>query len=148
LVRPPGPRRTVWFLGAIAIGQIVALGLQSHAQPRYIFVATSLLVVLGVAFVRAAFAANPRPRLALVLVALSWLGCAAALIPYTVPLARLRAPLLAAATTIRADAHGQPCIVVARVITQLAWYTGCETRLLRDPTQLDELPAGMRAYLA
>jgi hypothetical protein len=146
LVRPPGQRRGVWFLGAIALGQIVAIGLQSHAQPRYIFVATCLLVVLGVAFARRAV--RPRQRLALALVVLSWLGCAIAVIPYNVHLARLRAPLIAAASAIRADTHGRPCIVVARVVTQLAWYTGCETMLLRDPTRLDPLPDGALAYLA
>jgi hypothetical protein len=144
LVRPPGQRRTVWFLGVIALGQIVAIGLQSHAQPRYIFVATCLLVVLGVAIVGPARRARP----ALALVVLSWLGCAIAIIPYNVHLSRLRAPLLAAATAIRADAQAQPCIVVARVVTQLAWYTGCDTMLLRDPRRLDPLPEGVRAYLA
>jgi hypothetical protein len=146
LVRPPGARRSVWFLGAIAVGQIAAIGLQSHAQPRYIFVATCLLVLLGVAFVRRAL--PPRPRLALALVVLSWLGCAIAVVPYNVHLARLRAPLMTAANTIRADAQGQRCIVVARVVTQLAWYTGCDVMLLRDPTRLDPLPDGVRAYLA
>jgi hypothetical protein len=147
IVRPPGARRRVWFLAAIAVGQVVAIGLQSHAQPRYIFVATSLFVVLGVAFVRRATRARPRPRLALALVALSWLGCAVAIVPYNVHLARLRAPLVAAATAIQADARQEPCLVVARVVTQLAWYTRCDTMLLRDPTRLDELPPGTRAYL-
>jgi 4-amino-4-deoxy-L-arabinose transferase-like glycosyltransferase len=146
VVRPPPRVRATYFLGAIAIGQIVAIGLESHAQPRYIFVATTLLVVLGVAWLQRALL--PRPRAALALVAVSWLGCAVAVVPFDVHLARLRVPLMAAAETIRADAHGQPCIVVARVVTQLAWYTGCQTELLRDPRELAPIPPGVRGYIA
>ncbi|HTR52506.1 MAG TPA: glycosyltransferase family 39 protein [Kofleriaceae bacterium] len=144
--KPPVRARATWFLGAIAVGQIIAIGLQSHAQPRYIFVATSLLVVLGVSWLQRAL--MPRPRAALALVATSWLACAIAVIPFNVHLARLRAPLMAAAEAIHTDAAGRPCIVVAHVITQLAWYTGCETELVRDPDKLDLIPAGMRGYIA
>jgi hypothetical protein len=146
LVRPLPQRRATWFLGAIAVGQIVAIGLQSHAQPRYVFIATTLLVVIGVAAVRRAFA--PRPLAALALVVGSWLGCAIAVLPYNNFLARARRPLVAAASAIRTDAAGEPCTVIARVITQLAWYTECEPELLRDPTRLDAPPSGERAYVA
>jgi hypothetical protein len=147
IVRPaPGRRRATWYLGAIAVGQLVAIGLQSHAQPRYVFVATTLLVVLGVDLVRRTL--RPRPRAGLAVVVVSWVGCAAAVIPYNLHLTHLRAPLVAAAEAIRADAHGDPCLVVARVVTQLAWYTGCDTQLLRDPEILDLVPDGVRGYLA
>ena len=139
-------KRATYFLGAIALGQIIAIGLQSHAQPRYIFVAIALLVVLGVEFLRDR--AYPRPRAAFALVAASWLACAVAIIPYNRHLGDLRGPLLAAARTIRADAAGEPCTVYARVVTQLAWYTGCDTELVRDPTILEPMAANRRVYVA
>ena len=146
IVRPGPRRKATWLLGAVAVGQLVILGLASHGQPRYVFLATALLVVLGVELVRRAM--RPRPRAALALVVASWLGCAAAIVPYNHHLARLRRPLLAAASAIRGDAAGRPCRVVARVVTQLAWYTGCDTELLRDPARLAPVPADRAGYVA
>ncbi|MGE5181887.1 MAG: glycosyltransferase family 39 protein, partial [Acidobacteriota bacterium] len=53
-VRPPERWRGPVFLVAIAIGQVVVLGLHTFAQPRYIFVATILLVTCGLDAVRRA----------------------------------------------------------------------------------------------
>ena len=36
-------RRAPWYLAIVALGQLVALGLQSHGQSRYVFVAVVLL---------------------------------------------------------------------------------------------------------
>src|SRR6185503_12187704 len=47
-------RRAAWYLWLVAVAQLVAIGLQTHAQPRYIFIATALFVVLGVEVIRAA----------------------------------------------------------------------------------------------
>jgi hypothetical protein len=141
LVRPPAARRPTLFLGAIAVGQIVAIGIKSHAQPRYIFIATALLVVLGVELV--ARVLRPRRRLALGLVAGAWLGAAVAIVPFQLHLAYLRAPLRSAARAIADDAHGKSCAAICKVVTQLMWYTGCEGTLLRDPTRLpDQLRYG------
>src|SRR5258708_20815594 len=48
LVRLARPNRRILFAGTVALGQVILLGLQSHAQPRYVFVATVLLAILGV----------------------------------------------------------------------------------------------------
>ena len=141
LVRPPPSRRPALFLGAVAVGQIVAIGVKSHAQPRYIFIATVLLVVLGVELV--ARTLRPRRRLALGLVAGAWLGAAVAVVPFQLHLAYLRAPLRSAAAAIADDAHGRSCAAICKVVTQLMWYTGCEGVLLRDPATLrDQLRSG------
>ncbi len=134
LVRPsPAPRRRIaFFLGAVALGQIVALGIVSHASSRFIFVAIVLLVILGVdAFVRA----FPRGRVrgaALVIVAATWVGMAIAMVPIQRRIARDLAALTTSAAAIRADAAGRPCTVVARALPQLMWYSRCAGWKLGD----------------
>ena len=115
-------RKAPWFLAIIGVGQIVVLGIQSHAQPRYVYVATSLLIVLGVAALRPL----ARPAIALGLVTLAWLGSLIATLVLDHNLATTRAPILAAATTIRADAGPQPCVFVAGAVPQLQWYAHCD----------------------
>jgi hypothetical protein len=143
------PSRPALFLAAVAVGQLVAIGLQSHAQPRYVYVATALLVVLGVDAI-ARFATDrgfAGRRYALALVALAWLAIAIAVVPYARWLSRERGPLVAAAAAIRADAAGRPCIVDARVVTQLMWYSTCEGYLFKPETGLPPPPVGKREYL-
>jgi 4-amino-4-deoxy-L-arabinose transferase-like glycosyltransferase len=123
-------RRPPWLLAGVAIGQLLAIGIKSHAQPRYVFIAVALLVVLGVETVRAL----ARPRLALALVAAAWLGIAIGTIPYDRAIARSRGTITAAASAIRADHQDGhrpgPCVVIAGLVTQLMWYSRCQgTRL-------------------
>jgi len=134
LVRPPAHWRPTIFVAAVALGQLVAIGLQSHGQPRYVYFATALLVVLGVDAIRRAAIARPRlayPRVALAVVGAAWLGVAIALPAYRNRIADERGPVFAAGEAIRADAAGAPCLVIARVVPQLAWYSRCETILER-----------------
>jgi 4-amino-4-deoxy-L-arabinose transferase-like glycosyltransferase len=143
------PSRPAIFLAVVAVGQIVAIGLQSHAQPRYVYVATALLVVLGVDGV-ARFAEDRKlagRRFALALVALAWLGCAIAIVPYTRWLSRERGFIVAAAAAIRTDAAGRPCVANARVVTQLMWYTGCEGYLYKPETGLPPAPQNKLEYV-
>jgi hypothetical protein len=130
--RRKGPR----YLAVIAIGQIVALGLESHGQPRYVFVATALLVVLGVATLQRL----ARPRLALALVAMSWLGVAIAAPLYCRHLDDSRAPILDAAGVLRVASAGRPCVAVALIVPQLMWYSPCRvfaSGLVREPLPAD-----------
>jgi 4-amino-4-deoxy-L-arabinose transferase-like glycosyltransferase len=126
--------RAAWYLAIVALGQIVSLGIQSHGQPRYVFVATALLVVLGVEVLSRSRLA--RPRAALALVAASWLGVAIAAPIYYHHLDDARAPIVAAGDAIRATSAGRPCAVVALIVPQLMWHSGCEvyaSGLLLDP---------------
>ena len=85
-------RKAPWYLGLIAIAQLMSLGLQSHGQPRYVFVATALFVVLGVDRVsrldltrlarRMGVSAEDGVAIAAALVATSWLGVASAAVRY------------------------------------------------------------------
>jgi hypothetical protein len=125
-------RRTA-LLWTVAVLHIVALGLISHAQVRYIAYGLALLVVLGVDVLRRAIAARPaRLRTALgaaaaIAVAVSWLLVARAGLGRP---ARREAALrgtLDAARVIRADAAGAPCQLMGRAYTQLEWYSGCRS---------------------
>lgn len=144
LARLPADWRPRVFLAVVAIGQIVLLGVQSHAQPRYVYVAMVLLVLLGLDGL-ARFAPARLRAFSLPVVVTAWLGVAIAVPFYTRFLATARAPLTAAATAIRADAAGRPCLVVAKAVTQLMWYTGCREHLLRD---LAAVPPWSRAPIA
>ncbi|MBA3459181.1 MAG: glycosyltransferase family 39 protein [Deltaproteobacteria bacterium] len=137
LVRLPGEWRPRVFLGIVAIGQLVALGMQTHAQPRYVFCATLILVLLGIDALERFGPVRLRP-LALPLVIAAWLGVVVAVPFYTRFLSDARRPIAAAADAIRTDAAGRPCLVVAKAVTQLMWYSGCREHLLRD---FDRVPA-------
>lgn len=115
-------RRAPWLLGIVAIGQLVAIGLQSHATPRYVFIAVALLVVLGVATVRAYVPV----RIAIALVIAAWLGATIVTVVSNVRVTASRAPTVAAADVVRAD-RKTPCVILAPFVIQtLEWYTGCE----------------------
>jgi 4-amino-4-deoxy-L-arabinose transferase-like glycosyltransferase len=135
-------RKAAWYLAVIALGQIVSLGLQSHGQPRYVFVATALLVVLGVETL--AHHRLARPRAAFALVALSWLGVAIAAPIYYHHIDDARAPIVEAAQVIRAHGGDRPCIVVALIAPQLMWYSGCGVVLA--PLLVEPLPADRDRY--
>ena len=142
---PPRWRRSI-FLGIVAIGQVLAIGLQSHAQPRYIFVAIVLLVVLGVdALSRLA---PPKLRVAaLPLVVAAWIGVVVTVPFYSRFLSDARAPLITAATAVRTDAAGARCIIVAKVVTQLMWYTRCAEQRLTAPENLPPWPLKPKLYV-
>ena len=133
-------RRAPWYLAIVAIAQLVSLGLQSHGQPRYVFVATALLVVLGVdRLVQIA-----GTRLALGLVCTSWLGAAVAGVLYYRHLDDERAPIVAAANAIRAHTGDRPCTAVALIVPQLMWYSGCQ--VLASALLVGPLPADRTRY--
>jgi hypothetical protein len=141
-------RRAPWYLAIIAIAQLVSLGLQSHGQPRYVYVATALFVVLGVD--RVARLDWPRlarldwSRVALVLVCLAWLGAAIAVVLHDRYNDNERAPIREAARVIRAHTGDRPCAAVALIVPQLMWHSGCQvfaSGLLKGP-----LPADRNRY--
>lgn len=120
--------RPAWYLACVAFGQLLAIGIESHAQPRYVFVAVALLVVLGVEAARSL----ARPRAALAVVAAAWLGVAIAAIPRARMIARSRSTITAAAAAVRADHRDGPCAVIAGLVPQLLWYTRCPTTRVVD----------------
>ena len=128
------------YFVAIALGEIVALGLTTHAEGRYVLVASTLLAVLGVTAIL-----EHLGRAALALVAASWLSCAVMIgvSQHRVPVAeRVRG------AAIRADDAGRPCVVFARAIPQLMWYAGCEGRLIKPDGAPEHVPASRAWYAA
>jgi len=129
------------FLAIVAVGQVVALGIQSHGQPRYVFVAVALLVIVGVdTLARSRFA---RPRWALALVAASWLGVAICAPIYFRMRDDLFAQVVQAAAALRADSGGRPCAAFAVNVAQLQWYSGCTVNAVKFS---DSLPSDRVAY--
>jgi 4-amino-4-deoxy-L-arabinose transferase-like glycosyltransferase len=133
-------RKAPWYLAIIAVGQLVTLGLQSHGQPRYVFVATALLVVLGVAtLAQSRFA---RPRIALALVVASWLGVIVAAPIYYHHVHNTRAQIVHAGAVLRDASAGRPCVAVALIVPQLMWYSPCRVfivGLVEDPLPADHV---------
>ena len=144
LARRPARWRPQVFVVGLALAQLVSLGLESHAQPRYVFFATALLVIAGVDAIRRWHAARPgrlgtrAPALAAGCLALAWLGLAIGIVPYNRWLAGLRAPLFAAAATVRADDQGRSCAIAANVAPQLIWATRCQVVVAKTLPKLPE----------
>lgn len=120
-------------LRAIAVLQVIALGLTTFAQPRFVFLALVLLVIVGVATVRRWIASRPdRARRACTVAA-----AIAVVATWAISLVdgvRARDTRLATTTAlriashaIRADARGERCDVIGAATTQLEWYSGCRT---------------------
>ena len=111
------------YFVAIALGEIAALGLTTHAEGRYVLVASTLLAVLGLAAI-----VEHLGRAALALVAASWLSCAV-----MIGVSQHRVP---AAERVRGAANprrrrGAAVRLFARAIPQLMWYAGCGGGLLK-----------------
>jgi 4-amino-4-deoxy-L-arabinose transferase-like glycosyltransferase len=123
--------RKVLFLWLVAVGDIVGMGLATPAQPRYIFLGTTLLVVLGVDLVRRLVEGRP-PRvrravvaLAAVVIANSWLTVARQALRYPANTRDKLVNVFAAMDVTRRDAAGKPCWVINKHTTQIEWYGGC-----------------------
>lgn len=117
-------RRAPAYLALVALGQILAIGLQSHAQPRYVFVAVAILAVVGVGTLGALV---PRAswRLALGALAVAWLAGGWLVVRGNRHDTAHHAAFRAAGEAVRRDTGGRPCIVLATSLPQVLWYAGC-----------------------
>jgi 4-amino-4-deoxy-L-arabinose transferase-like glycosyltransferase len=123
------------MIWAIAVGDILVVGLTALAQSRYILLGITLLLILGVRELEhVAAARTPRARtwllaLAGIAIATSW----ALITSWAVRIDDKRRfdfrTTAAAVAVIKRDAAGRPCIVVGRRLTQLEWYSGCYAAL-------------------
>jgi hypothetical protein len=133
IVRPRDRRAVALWL--IAVVTVIALGLTTVAESRYVFLSQTILLVLGIDVVLRLLAARP-PRtrkvlgyVAAAVIAASWLGV---LIPSLRIADRRRHNwdgMLTAAAEVRRDAAGAHCRVVCRHTHQVEWYSGCEALL-------------------
>lgn len=119
------------LLWAIAIGDIVAIGLTALGQMRYILVGIVLLVMLGVEVIRALMEARAvRWRRAAAAVAGAALAAVSVLsvlsvVRHGTGRGRLMQDTMDTIALLRRDAAGRPCHFLAAAYTQLEWYTGC-----------------------
>ena len=118
--------RATLILWSVAITDIVALGLISHAQPRYIFFGLTLLVILGIEVIRRLIESRPPIVIAAATaVAVSWILVVRGQLRRDAYRLETTQAIRAAAAAIRTDAGGSPCFVVGDQFTQLEWYSGC-----------------------
>jgi hypothetical protein len=123
--------RRIVMLWVIAVADIIALGVTTVGQSRYIYLGLVLLLVIGIDATRRWIAARP----AAIRCALGWASAAALVASWLVVINSLyrteevvrahMAGSLEAITAIRGDARGASCSVLARHSTQLEWYSGC-----------------------
>lgn len=118
--------RIAVYLALVAVAQLVVLGLQSHAEARYVYVASSSLVLLGVDLLRRSALARPRAAMgALVIAGAAWALTALMSWPHFSRLDEDRAAIVATARAMRSHAAGEGCTAISRKAPQLVWYSGC-----------------------
>lgn len=138
----------------VAVASLVALGIVTHAQSRYVLLSIAILVALGVEQIRDWLAMLPAQigRAAGVVL----LG-ATVIVWLLMVRSQYRAPdvrrvgargTLTAAAVIRRDAGGAPCMVLGYHYTQLEWYSGCRAPLVMSEGEArGALARGERVYL-
>lgn len=137
--------RDRWRRFAVVIGaaDIVALGIETAAQARYVVLGLVLLVAVGVAEARDRLGRTRHRRtfgiVCGIVVGTSWLVALYAAFAIRERRITGMAPTIAAAMAIRADAHGARCEVIGRHFTQLEWYSGCRAVSTVSP--------GVRTYV-
>jgi 4-amino-4-deoxy-L-arabinose transferase-like glycosyltransferase len=124
-------RHALLLVTALAV--IVALGIKTFAEPRYVYFSTVLIIVLGAGELARVVESR---RVSFVLI-----GCAlAAAWIFQIAVSRHYRPAriknmhatLLAAQAIRDTSPGR-CFVLGRHQTQLEWYSGCTAILVLDP---------------
>jgi hypothetical protein len=151
-VRTRDRRRLLAWL--VAVLSLVALGIVTHAQPRYVTLSIAILVALGVEQIRNWIALLP-PRIGRTVAAIT----IAAMVIVCVLMVRTqlrsddrRRAVVRGSTTaaavIRRDAGGAACTVLGYHFTQLEWYSGCRAPLVMNPdAAVSALAAGDRVYI-
>jgi hypothetical protein len=120
--------RATLLLWIVAVTDIAALGVVSHAQARYIFFPLALLVILGVETIRILI--GERRVLAIgcaIAVVAAWVLVATGQVYRSAHRWETTATTRAAASAIAADASGVTCHVVGDAFAQLEHYSGCRS---------------------
>ncbi len=141
-------RLLVWL---VAVGTLVAMGFTTHAQPRYILITLALLTVLGTDQLRE-WISRVSPRIggaiALAALVIVWLMTARVQMRSAVHRDRTMRGTLLAASIIKRDDAGAPCVVIGYHFTQLEWYSGCQAPVLMDAGAVDVAEqTGQRVYV-
>ncbi|GAA0328529.1 glycosyltransferase [Streptomyces blastmyceticus] len=138
----PEDRRRA-FLGTASVLIIVALGLTSHGEPRFVYVPVVLLTVLGVqalAEYSGRWSATVLTGVA-AFAALSVLGTA-----QVVGQGAMRGPHLLSESTVpvaRELSAPGPCLVVSGYEPEMGWYSGCDAVTYAEYREA-EVPADVK----
>lgn len=142
IIRPRDRRAVMLWL--IGVGDIVAIGMTTYAQSRYIFLGLTLLLVLGTDVAYRWITTRP-PRLRKTLgyaavgaIAASWISVVV-LSSLTAARSERWQGMLSAAAVIKRDAAGARCQVAARNSTQIGWYSGCQAAIGVPDARGDEI---------
>jgi hypothetical protein len=132
--RSPLIRERFLFLLVPAVLQVVALGLLSHGEPRFVFFPLALVVVAGVmAIDRWVSEGNQRVTTptawGLAILLIGSLGISAGYVRRSVEnRARLNLPIQLAAHEVRFQAGSATCGVLTTVTPQTTYYSECASR--------------------
>jgi hypothetical protein len=136
-----------------ALLQVVWLGVTAHGEPRYVFLAVTMLAICGAVVIGRAIS---RGRVGLMRVAVAAYATScfagAILVAWFLHASADRAvekgaPLQVAATAIREDADGLPCRVFTGEVGPVTWYSRCESVAIPSDLTSRLLDAGRRSYL-
>nr|HEX4312510.1 hypothetical protein [Kofleriaceae bacterium] len=142
LVKRPRTRtRAHAYLATIAGLQLLSVGAVTHAEPRYVLVATALLVAIALD----AIADRLVRRAALAAAALAALAAASCTVMMAISQSRVPRDSEVRGAAIRDAAAGEPCVVVAIAIPQLEWYSRCAGAKWSPPLAPPPLPPDLRA---
>ncbi|CAN5863105.1 hypothetical protein BH23ACT5_BH23ACT5_02050 [soil metagenome] len=147
------PARLAIFLGFPALGQIVALGLISHGDPRFVFYPVALLITAG-----AIAADEVRRRIPASLYRAGVGGFVVACIAFVGingdrvdRNAEARGGTLQvmveAARTVRVASLGAECGVLTGSLPQVTWYSGCPSAGFRRAEPLLAPEVGPNPYI-
>lgn len=136
-------RRGLTFTVVAALTYLVAIGIASHGDPRFVFFSVALLCVAGAAIVT--FALRWAMRRSPSLVAVLLIVLAGGVLVHVSQLAPTQAGerraaserdavLLDAAITLRTQG-GAGCAVLTSYVPQLTWYSECEAHAFGDPPE-------------
>lgn len=123
-------RRDRAYLVLVAVALIAWLGAFSDGSARFLFVPIVALVIVGIDSISRVIQRWPSRRMILrgagTLVAASWLVMLCAAVPIQLHITRGLSSMTTASASIRADAAGRRCVVMAYWVPELMWYSGCD----------------------
>ncbi len=128
----PGRRQAVIFLAVPAIGQVLALGVLSHGEPRFVFFPLALVAIGAVAGAIEVTAGWGRGyqagvRVALVALLISSLGISVANTRSSVDHRTLANEPVELASDFVEEAAGPACAVMTSYLPQVTYYSRCFT---------------------
>jgi hypothetical protein len=141
-------RAGYWFLLAPAFGQVLALGLISHGEPRFLFFPIALVMVAGAVTLQWAMVARRRwGRLVVWVSAMVLLGSLALSVDSARRAVAVRIvnnePVELASVVVAGESASAPCGVLTSYSPQVTFYSGCATMTFPTGVEPEEAVASV-----